>query len=191
MHEPRPVLPLPPVPQPPVPHLSQMVTLLGPPDPTAELLLDERMVLIGGEIDEVAACRIVGRLRLLAARDARRDITLHVGSLGGSAAAALAIVDTMTLVAPDVATYAFGTVGVAGQLVVTAGTRGKRFALPHARLRIGPDRPGFGGPELHAEVAAITAQCSGQDLDRVADEDRWFTAAQARDFGLVDVVATR
>ncbi len=185
MHEIRPL--------PPVPHLTQSVTLLADvPDPTAEHLLDVRVVLISGEIDDVTARRVIGRLRLLAARDARRDITLHVGSPGGSAAAALAIVDTMTLVAPDVATCAFGIVGSAGQLLVTTGAPGRRTALPHARLRMGADRPGFGAAAYRDEVVALVARCSGQDPERVAaDADRWFTAAEARDYGLVDAVATQ
>lgn len=180
--------------------VSTVVAVTG--EPVFEHLLDERVVVIGGEIDDAAAHRVTAQLLLLAARDARRDIALYVLSPGGPAAAGLAIYDTMRLVAPDVATWAVGVVASTAQLLVTAGAPGKRHALPHARLRLhqptarlgaGTDpavRAGVTG-ELRGEVAAAIARHSGRPVADVladCDADRWFTAAQAREHGLVDHV---
>ncbi|MDN5751125.1 MAG: ATP-dependent Clp protease proteolytic subunit [Pseudonocardia sp.] len=178
------------------PHqLTQSVTVLTDhPDATTEYLLDARVVMIGGEVDDATAHRVVAQLLLLAARDPRRDITLYVHSPGGSPVAALAILDTMQLIAPDVATCAVGVAVSAGQLLVTAGAPGKRSALRHARLRMGSAAVGLGDAavreQLRREIAEVTARRSGRAQERVlADGGRWFSAVESRGHGLVDVVA--
>lgn len=174
---------------------TQSVAVLADhPDATTGHLLDERVVLLGGEIDDAAAHRVVAQLLLLAARDPRRDITLYVHAYGGSPVAALAIHDTMALVAPDVATCAVGVAGSAGQLLVTAGAPGRRSALRHARLRMGSAAPGFGDAavqeQLRREAAEVTARRTGRTVEQiVAEGGRWFSADEAREYGLIDAVA--
>ena len=192
MHEPhRPTLPQP---QPPAPSVTSTVLVAGS-DPVAEHLLDVRVVHLGGVLDADAADRVCARLRLLAARDPRAGITLTVSCTAGSAAAGLAVVDTMELVAPEVATCAVGVVAGVGVLVVAAGAAGRRSATPHARLGLRTPPAGAVGAavsrEQKQEVLAVTAARSGRDVGEVAADtaaERWFTAAQAVRYGLVDAV---
>lgn len=192
MHEPR--LPTA-TPQPVVPQPVSTVLVAGP-DPLAEHLLDVRVVHVGGVLDMDAADRVCARLRLLAARDPRRGITLTVSCTAGSAGAGLAVVDTMALVTPAVATCAVGVVAGVGQLIVTAGAPGRRTAAPHARLALRTPSAGAVGAavfgEQKQEVLAVTAARSGQDVGRVAADtaaERWLSAADALEYGLVDAVA--
>lgn len=173
-------------------------------DTVLDRLLDHRIVFLDGELDDAAAGRIVAQLLLLAAKDPRRDITLHLNSTGGPAPAGLAVHDAMQLVAPDVATWAAGLVAATGQLLLSAGAAGKRHALPHARILLCRPSAGMRGGasdvavrggvlgQLRAEMAELTARATGRPLAEVeadADAGRWFTAPQARDYGLVDHVA--
>ncbi|MHA6785036.1 ATP-dependent Clp protease proteolytic subunit [Pseudonocardia saturnea] len=192
MHDPRhPSVP-PPAPQPPAPSVTSTV-LVTAADPLAEHLLDVRVVHVGGVLDQDAADRVCARLRLLAARDPRGEITLTVSCTAGAAGAGLAVVDTMALVAPDVATCAVGVAAGVGQLLVTAGAPGRRTAAPHARLVLRTPSAGAVGAavfgEQKREVLAVTAARSGQPVDRVAADtvgERWLTAAEAVEYGLVD-----
>lgn len=166
----------------------------------AEQLLAERIVVVGGDLDDDAARRLVARLLLLDAIDQRRDITLHLASVSGTATAALAVRDVMAHVAPDVVTWAVGLVSSTAQVLLSAGARGKRHALPHARVQLRRPTVGplgaFGGAgpthdELRAELTALTAGDCGQPVATVTADlggSRWFTAEQARDYGLVDHV---
>jgi ATP-dependent Clp protease protease subunit len=176
------------------------------PDPVAERLLEERIVFLGSEVDDAVANRIVSQMLLLAAQDPRRDITLYINSPGGSVTAGMAIYDTMQLVAPDVATWALGFVASMGQFLLSAGTPGKRHALPHARILMHQPSAGLSGNatdiairagvygEMKRQIAELTAQHTGQSVDTItadSDRDHWFTAEQARAYGLVDHVTGR
>jgi ATP-dependent Clp protease, protease subunit len=168
------------------------------PAPVLDRLLDERIVPLFGELDDEAAHRAVAQLLLLAADDPARDITLLVHSPGGPITAGTAVHDAMGLVRPDVATWAVGIAAGTAQFVVSAGTPGKRHALPHARLVLSTPRPGgrpLPGADVFAamkrEVAELTARHTGQPVEAVvadAERDRWFDAGQARAYGLVDHV---
>jgi ATP-dependent Clp protease protease subunit len=175
-------------------------------DPVVERLFAERIVYLAGEVDDAAAHRITAQLLLLAADDPARDITLYVNSPGGSVTAGMAIYDTMQLVAPDVATWAVGFAASTGQFLLTAGAPGKRHALPHARILMHQPSARLGGTAsdvtiragvfsaLKTEIAELTAQHTGQPVETVtadADRDRWFTAEEAKAYGLVDHVAGR
>ena len=175
-------------------------------DPVVERLFAERIVYLAGEVDDAAAHRVTAQLLLLAADDPARDITLYVNSPGGSVTAGMAIYDTMQLVAPDVATWAVGFAASMGQFLLTAGAPGKRHALPHARILMHQPSAQLGGTAsdvtiragvfsaFKREIAELTAQHSGQPVETVtadADRDRWFTAEEAKAYGLVDHVAGR
>ncbi|MDT7701720.1 MAG: ATP-dependent Clp protease, protease subunit [Pseudonocardiales bacterium] len=165
-----------------------------------ERLLARRIVLLGGEIDDEAALRVVGELLLLADEDPRTDIRLCLTSPGGSVTAALAIHDAMRSVTPDVATRAVGLTASAAQVLLTAGAAGKRSAAAHARIVLRrPSARSDGRGPVPADVLAvyrwecaeITARHSGRSVDEVladTEAERWFTAEEAVGAGLVDRV---
>ncbi|MFG2487604.1 MULTISPECIES: ATP-dependent Clp protease proteolytic subunit [Streptomyces] len=169
----------------------------------AARLLDQRIVFLGTQVDEVSANRVCAQLLLLSAQDPRSDISLYVNSPGGSVTAGLAIYDTMRLIPNDVSTLAMGFAASMGQFLLTVGTPGKRFALPNARIMMHQPSAGIGGTAADIEIQAenlqftkkaverITAQHTGQSEETIArdgDRDRWFTAEQAREYGMVDRV---
>ncbi|MGH3586906.1 MAG: ClpP family protease [Pseudonocardia sp.] len=175
----------------------------APTDPVLDRLLEERIIFLGREVDDELANRVSAQLLLLAAQDHERDITLYINSPGGSATAGMAIYDTMRLVRPDVATWAVGFAGSTGQFLLSAGTPGKRYALRHARILMHQPSAGIGGnatdvairagvfADIKREIAELIAQHSGQTVETVtadSERDRWFTAEQARDYGLIDHV---
>ncbi|GAA1169467.1 ATP-dependent Clp protease proteolytic subunit [Pseudonocardia alaniniphila] len=175
-------------------------------DSVYDRLLHERIVLLRGEIDDAVATRVVAQLLLLAAEDPTEDITLYINSPGGSVFAGLAVYDTMHAIEPDVSTVATGMAASMGQFLLTAGAPGKRLALPHADVMMHQPSGGAGGTEsdiviragmltvLKRRIAELTARHSGQPLERVEadfDRDRWFTAREAADYGLIDRVITR
>jgi ATP-dependent Clp protease protease subunit len=166
-------------------------------------LLKHRIVVLGREVRDDDANEICGRLLLLAAEDSHADIWLYINSPGGSVSAGMAIYDTMRLVSCDVATVAMGFAASMGQFLLTAGARGKRFALPNARIVMHQPLGGIGGSATDVRIQAqqmqltkehmarITAEMTGQPLERImadADRDRWFSADEARDYGIVDHV---
>ena len=108
-------------------------------------LLHQRIVVLGQEVDDAVANRICAQLLLLSAEDPRRDISLYINSPGGSVSAGLAIMDTMRLIPNDVSTLAMGLAASMGQFLLSAGTRGKRHALPHARVLMHQGSAGIGG----------------------------------------------
>jgi len=186
--------------------VSRTLDLPYPADPVLDRLFSERIVYLAGEVDDDAAHRITAQLLLLAADDPARDITFYINSPGGSVTAGMAIYDTMQLVPPDVATWAVGFAASTGQFLLTAGAPGKRHALPHARILMHQPSARLGGTAtdvtiragvfsaLKREIAELTAHHSGQAVETVtadADHDRWFTAEEARAYGLVDHVAGR
>src|SRR3954464_14467117 len=166
-------------------------------------LLDERIVFIGQEIDDELANRVCAQLLLLSAVDPDRDIALYINSPGGSVTAGMAIYDTMRLITPDVATWAVGFSASMGQFLLSGGTPGKRHALPHARILMHQPSAGVGGnatdvairagvfSAMKREIAEMIAEHTGQTVETItadSDRDRWFTATEARDYGLVDHV---
>ncbi|GLY23695.1 ATP-dependent Clp protease proteolytic subunit 2 [Micromonospora sp. NBRC 101691] len=172
-------------------------------DQVFERLLRERIVFLGTEVTEASANQVCAQILLLAAEDAERDIYLYINSPGGSVSAGLAIYDTMRYVRNDVATLALGFAGSMGQFLLCTGAAGKRYALPHSRIMMHQPHGGFGGTAADITIQAenmlhvkrtmqeLIAQHSGHtlaDITRDSDRDRWFTAEQAREYGLIDRV---
>ncbi|WIY02122.1 ATP-dependent Clp protease proteolytic subunit [Amycolatopsis mongoliensis] len=174
-------------------------------DSVFERLLQERIVVLGSEVNDEIANRITAQLLLLDADDAESDIRFYINSPGGSVTAGFAIYDTMQLIRPDVATYAMGMAASMGQFLLSSGTPGKRYALPHARILMHQPSAGVGGTasdiaiqadlfnKWKQELAKITADQTGQTVEQIikdGDRDRWFTAQEAKDYGFVDHVLT-
>jgi len=172
-------------------------------DHLASQLLAQRIILLGTQVDEVSANRVCAQLLLLSAEDPHSDISLYINSPGGSVTAGLAIYDTMRLVPNDVSTLAMGIAASMGQFLLAVGASGKRFALPNARVMMHQPSAGIGGTAADIEIQAqnlqftkkaiekITAEHTGQSeetITRDGDRDRWFTAEQAREYGIVDRV---
>ncbi len=169
-------------------------------------LLRERIVFLGSAVMDEQANTICGQLLLLAAEDPSRDIALYINSPGGSVSAGMAIYDTMQYVGNDVATYAMGMAASMGQFLLCAGTAGKRYALPHARIMMHQPSGGIGGTAsdiaIQAEQMLYTKRTmqeriafhTGQSIEQIerdSDRDRWFTAEEAKDYGFVDSVVAR
>ncbi len=167
-----------------------------------EQLMRQRVVYLGSEIDDEAANRLTAQLLVLEAEDPNTDIAFYINSKGGSVSATMAIIDTMQLVKPDIATWVMGLAAGSAQLLATCGAPGKRHALPQARLLLrqpsGPPNP----DDLRRvmlekwtrEITGLIADASGQPVEQVrrdAEGERWFTAAEAAEYGLVDVVSDR
>ncbi len=185
-----------------------MRTLTAPSlsDTVYERLLGERIVFLGSPVDDDVANRITAQLLLLAAEDSERDVTFYINSPGGSVTAGMAIYDTMQLIEPDVSTWAVGFAASMGQFLLSSGTPGKRFALPHAKIVMHQPSAGIGGTAsdiaiqaqqfrlTKREIAELTAGQTGQSVEQIekdADRDRWFTADEAKSYGFVDRVVTR
>ena len=166
-------------------------------------LLQHRILVMGTALDEALGNRLCSALLLLAAEDPDRDITLLISSPGGSVPAMLAIRDVMHLIPCGVATVAVGWAASAGQFLLSSGTRGKRSALPHARVLLHQGSSGIGGTAVDIEIQAddlrftrdtildLVAADTGQPVERVREDsrrDRWFTAAEAVAYGFVDRV---
>src|SRR5215469_1755736 len=166
-------------------------------------LLNERIVFIGTPIDDDIANLVVAQMLHLESEDPDKDISLYINSPGGVVYAGLAIYDTMRFIKPDVQTICFGVAMSMGSLLLSAGTKGKRMALPNSRILIHQPSGGFQGQatdiEIHARetlalrerINEIYALNTGQTQERVRDDmerDRFFTAEQAREYGLVDRV---
>jgi ATP-dependent Clp protease protease subunit len=185
-----------------------MRTLSAPSlsDSVYERLLAERIVFLGTPVDDDVANRITAQLLLLAAEDSKRDITFYINSPGGSVTAGMAVYDTMQLIEPDVSTWALGLAGSMGQFLLSSGTPGKRYALPHTRIVMHQPSAGIGGTAsdiaiqaeqfklTKREMAELTAQQTGQTVEQItkdADRDRWFIADEAKAYGFIDHVVTR
>jgi len=172
-------------------------------DHLASQLLTQRIIFLGTQVDEVSANRICAQLLLLSAEDPRGDISLYINSPGGSVTAGLAIYDTMQLIPNDVTTLTMGFAASMGQFLLCVGTKGKRYALPNARVMMHQPSAGIGGTTADIAIQAenlehtkkamerLIAQHTGQTeetIRRDSDRDRWFTAEEARDYGMVDRV---
>jgi ATP-dependent Clp protease protease subunit len=168
-------------------------------------LLKERIIFLGSEVTDQVANRICAQLLLLAAEDPETDINLYINSPGGSVYSGMAIYDTMQFVDNDVATIAMGMAASMGQLLLCAGAKSKRYALPHARIMMHQPSGGMGGTAsdiaIQAEQMLYTkrmfqervAHHTGQSATQIeadSDRDRWFTAAEAKDYGFIDHVIT-
>jgi ATP-dependent Clp protease protease subunit len=175
-------------------------------DQVAARLLHQRIIVLGAEVDDQVANRLCGQLLLLSAEDPRSDISLYINSPGGSVSAGLAIYDTMCLIPNDISTLAMGLAGSMAQFLLCAGTAGKRFSLPHAQILMHQGSAGFGGTAADVEIYAeqlervgatllrLIAEHTGQPLEAVERDsrrDRWFTAEEAREYGLIDHILDR
>jgi ATP-dependent Clp protease protease subunit len=172
-------------------------------DSVYERLLRERIIFLGTQVDDDIANKLCAQILLLSAEDPTRDISLYINSPGGSVTAGMAIYDTMQFAECDIATYGMGLAASMGQFLLTAGTKGKRYALPHARIMMHQPSGGIGGTAadiaIQAEqmlyvkktLAERIAFHTGQELDQIeadSDRDRWFTADEAKDYGFIDHV---
>ena len=165
-------------------------------------LLNDRIVFLGKEVDDEISNRITAQLLMLAT-DPTRDIYLYINSPGGSVTAGMAVYDTMQYIKNDVVTIAMGFCASMGQFLLTAGAPGKRFALPHTKILMHQPSAGFAGTasdikiyvdqlkKTKLEMAELIAHHSGQSTETItrdSDRDRWFTAQEAKDYGLIDEV---
>ena len=172
-------------------------------DSVFERLLRERIIFLGSQVDDEIANKLCAQILLLSAEDPNRDISLYINSPGGSVTAGMAIYDTMKYSPCDVATYGMGLAASMGQFLLSAGTKGKRYALPHARIMMHQPSAGVGGTaadiaiqaeqfaHTKREMAELIAQHTGQTVEQItkdSDRDRWFTAEEAKDYGVVDHV---
>ncbi|MCL2455305.1 MAG: ATP-dependent Clp protease proteolytic subunit [Micrococcales bacterium] len=179
---------------------------LGLNDHIYNRLLRERIIWLGSEVRDENANAICAQMLLLAAEDPDRDIWLYINSPGGSITAGMAIYDTMQYIAPDVATIAMGMAASMGQFLLSSGTKGKRYATPHARVMMHQPSGGIGGTATDVRInaqlimhmkrtlAELTAEQTGQTLDKVlqdSDRDRWFTAPEAKEYGFIDHVVAQ
>ncbi|MEV6924218.1 ATP-dependent Clp protease proteolytic subunit [Dactylosporangium sp. NPDC051485] len=166
-------------------------------------LLAKRIIVLGTEVNDESANRICGQLILLAAEDSDRDISLWINSPGGAVHAGLAIYDTMKFIKNDISTVVMGMAASMGQFLLSAGTPGKRYALPHSRVMMHQPSGGIGGTAADIAIQAeqmlftkktiqrLIAEHTGQTVEQIetdSDRDRWFTATEAKDYGFVDRV---
>ena len=170
-------------------------------DQLAARLLQQRIIVLGTEVDDQVANRLCAQLLLLSAEDPRGDISLYINSPGGSVSAGLAIYDTMRLIPNDVSTLVMGLAASMGQFLLCAGTAGKRYSLPHSQVLMHQGSAGFGGTAADVEIYAgqlerigrlmdrLTAEHTGQSPETIQKDglrDRWFSAEEARDYGMID-----
>jgi ATP-dependent Clp protease protease subunit len=178
---------------------------LGLNDSIYNRLLKERIIWLGSEVRDENANAICAQMMLLAAEDPDKDIWLYINSPGGSITAGMAIYDTMQYIQPDVATIAMGMAASMGQFLLSSGTKGKRYATPHARVMMHQPSGGIGGTATDVRINAqlimhmkrvlseLTAEQTGQSLEQIIkdnDRDNWFTAEEAKEYGFVDHVVT-
>ncbi len=175
----------------------------GLDDQVYNRLLRERIIFLGSVVEDQMANAICAQMLLLAAEDPEKDIWLYINSPGGSVSAGMAIYDTMQWVENDVCTVAMGLAASMGQFLLCAGAKGKRYALPHARVMMHQPSGGLGGTasdiKIQAEqmlytkhkMAELIAFHTGQSREQIetdSDRDRWFTADESQGYGFVDEV---
>ncbi|HEX6453686.1 MAG TPA: ATP-dependent Clp protease proteolytic subunit [Trebonia sp.] len=169
-----------------------------------QTLQQRRILVLDGVLDDDNGTLLATQLLTLADEDPDRDAALWINSPGGSVPSMLAIRDVMRLVPCDVSTVAFGIACSAGQFLLSAGTRGKRYALPHSRILMHQGSAGIGGSAVEVEVQAadlrqtietvlgLIAEDTGQPVERITEDarhDHWYTAEEALDYGFVDAIA--
>jgi ATP-dependent Clp protease protease subunit len=166
-------------------------------------MLKDRIVFLGTGIDDHVANQIIAQLLFLEAEDPDKDIQMYIQSPGGSVHSGLAIYDTMQLIKPDVATHAVGVTASMGTVLLAGGTKGKRFALPHATIHMHQAQGGTEGAASDIEIMAkeilrlqttlrqILAKHTGQEYEKISadfDRDRWLSAEEAVEYGIVDEI---
>ena len=169
-------------------------------------LLKERIIFLGGPIDDSVANVVVAQLLFLESEDPDKDIHLYINSPGGVVTAGLAIYDTMQYIKPDVSTICIGQAASMGSILLTAGAAGKRYALPHARIMIHQPLGGAQGQSTDIQIQAkeilrlrevgnnILARHTGQDPEKInvdTERDNFMSAEEAKTYGLIDEVVTR
>lgn len=169
-------------------------------------LLKERIVFLGTQIDDIAANLIIAQLLFLESEDSTKDIYLYINSPGGVITSGLAIYDTMQYVKPEIATICIGQAASMGAVLLTAGAKGKRFALPHARVLIHQPLGGAQGQatdidiqareilRMREEINTIFTKHTGQDMDRIrqdTERDYFMTAEQALGYGIIDQIVEK
>lgn len=173
------------------------------PNSVFDRLLKDRIIWLGSEVRDDNANEICAKILLLAAEDAESDIYLYINSPGGSITAGMAIYDTMQFVPNDIVTVGIGMAASMGQFLLTAGTKGKRYITPNARVLLHQPHGGFGGTasdiqtqaqlitSMKNRLAEITASQTGKTVDQInedGDRDRWFSAEEALEYGFVDYI---
>ena len=166
-------------------------------------LLKDRIIMLGSQIDDNVANSIVSQLLFLQAQDSEKDIYLYINSPGGSVTAGFAIYDTIQHIKPDVQTICIGMAASMGSFLLAAGAKGKRFALPNAEVMIHQPLGGAQGQATEIEIAAnhilktreklnrILSERTGQSIEKIqqdTDRDNFLTAAEAKEYGLIDEV---
>lgn len=166
-------------------------------------LLKSRVIMLGTDVNDEIANQVCAQLLFLEGEDPKGDVWLYINSPGGSVTAGMAIYDTMQFISCDVATVCLGLAASMGQFLLTAGSAGKRYTLPNARIMMHQPLAGLRGQAsdiaIQAEqlaftkkrMAELTSHHSGQKIEQIqadSERDRWFTAEGARDYGLVDKV---
>jgi ATP-dependent Clp protease, protease subunit len=166
-------------------------------------LLKDRIIMIGEEINDHVANSVVAQLLFLAADDPEKDISLYINSPGGSTTAGFAIFDTMQYIKPDIRTICIGMAASFGAMLLLAGTKGKRFALPNSEIMIHQPLGGARGQATEIEISArrilklredinrIIAEKTGQSIEKVAkdtDRDYFMTAVEAKEYGIIDEI---
>jgi ATP-dependent Clp protease protease subunit len=169
-------------------------------------LLKDRIIFLGAPIDDVFANLVIAQLLFLEAEDPEKDINLYINSPGGSVTAGLGVYDTMQYVKPPINTICLGQAASMGALLLAAGTKGKRFALPNARIMIHQPMGGFQGQATEIDIHAreilkirerlneILAKHTGQPLDKIGQDterDYFMSGEEAKRYGLIDEVITR
>lgn len=164
-------------------------------------LLKDRIIWLGSEVRDDNANEICAKILLLAAEDSKRDIFLYINSPGGSITAGMAIYDTMQFVPNDIVTVGIGMAASMGQVLLTSGTKGKRYITPNARVLLHQPSAGFGGTasdiqtqarlilDMKKRLAEITADQTGKTVEQIitdGDRDHWFSAQEALEYGFVD-----
>ncbi|KRL61688.1 ATP-dependent Clp endopeptidase proteolytic subunit ClpP [Latilactobacillus fuchuensis] len=164
-------------------------------------LLKDRIIMLSGEVNDQMANTIIAQLLFLDAQDSDKDISIYINSPGGSVTAGLAIMDTMNFIKSDVQTIAMGMAASMASVLLSAGTKGKRFALPNSTVLIHQPLGGAQGQQTEIEIAAreilktrkrlnqILADNSGQTFEKLqqdTDRDNYMTAQEAKDYGLID-----
>ncbi len=187
-------------------HMRSATQGLNLVDSVYERLLAERIIFLGSQVDDDIANRLCAQILLLAAEDPTKDINLYINSPGGSISAGMAVYDTMVLAPCDIATYAMGMAASMGEFLLAAGAKGKRYALPHARILMHQPLGGVTGSAadiaiqaeqfavIKKEMFRLNAEFTGQTIERIetdSDRDRWFTAQEALEYGFVDHIITR
>jgi ATP-dependent Clp protease protease subunit len=192
--------------QPPVAPIAQTPLGTDPGQEIFRMLLRDRILVLGSDVNDQVANQLIAQLLYLDAQDAERDIWLYINSPGGSITAGMAIYDTMQFIKPDVATICMGLAASMGQFLLCAGAAGKRYSLPNAEIMMHQPSGGIGGQAadiaIQAErmgfikrrMADRISFHTGQDVDQIendSDRDRWFTAEQAKEYGIIDHVIVK